>query len=54
MSSEKSEQKDWNSATIKDNFIFGKTMELNPNLCRLLIEKILNIRRCFHKRLSKV
>ena len=44
MSSEKSEKKDWNSATIKDNFIFGKTMEMNPNLCRQLIEKILKIK----------
>ena len=44
MSSEKSEKKDWNSATIKDNFIFGKTMELFPNLCRELIELILKIK----------
>ena len=44
MSSEKSEKKDWNSATIKDNFIFGKTMEMNPDLCRQLIEKILKIK----------
>ena len=44
MTSEKSEKKDWNSATIKDNFIFGKTMEMNPDLCRQLIEKILRIK----------
>lgn len=44
MSGEKSEKKDWNSATIKDNFIFGKTMEVNPDLCRQLIEKILRIK----------
>lgn len=34
----------WNSLTIKDNFIFGKTMELNPDLCKRLIEQILNIK----------
>ena len=44
MSSEKSGKKDWNSATIKDNFIFGKTMEMNPDLCRQLLEKILKIK----------
>ena len=44
MTSEKSGKKDWDSATIKDNFIFGKTMELYPNLCRQLIEKILKIK----------
>ena len=44
MSSEKSGKKDWDSATIKDNFIFGKTMEMNPNLCRQVIEKILKIK----------
>jgi len=30
--------------TIKDNFIFGKTMEVNSDLCRRLIEQILNIK----------
>ena len=34
----------WNSLTIKDNFIFGKTMEVNPDLCRRLIEQILNLK----------
>lgn len=37
------EQK-WIDATIQDNFVFGRTMETNPDLCRRLIEKILNIR----------
>ena len=37
------EQK-WLDASIKDNFIFGKTMELYPDLCRQLIELILNIK----------
>ena len=36
-------KKDWDSVTIQDNFIFGKTMEMNPELCRQLLEKILNI-----------
>ena len=35
--------KDWDSVTIQDNFIFGKTMEMNPELCRQLLEMILNI-----------
>ena len=34
----------WENATIKDNFIFGKTLEMNPEICRRLIELILNIR----------
>ena len=34
----------WDSLTIKDNFIFGKTMEVNPDLCRRLIEQILNLK----------
>lgn len=34
----------WESLTIKDNFIFGKTMEVNPDLCRTLIEQILNLK----------
>ena len=34
----------WDSLTIKDNFIFGKTMEVNADLCRRLIEQILNIK----------
>lgn len=37
------EQK-WLNASIKDNFIFGKTMELYPDLCRQLLELILNIK----------
>ena len=34
--------KKWQEATIKDNFIFGKTLETNPHLCRRLLELILN------------
>ena len=34
----------WQAATIRDNFIFGKTFETNPNLCKVLIENILNIK----------
>lgn len=34
----------WLAATIRDNFIFGKTFEMNPDLCRRLIESILNIK----------
>ena len=34
----------WANATIRDNFVFGKTMELYPDLCRRLLELILNVR----------
>ena len=36
--------KQWHDATIRDNFVFGKTMELYPNLCRQLLELILDIK----------
>lgn len=34
----------WANATIQDNFIFSKTMELYPGLCRQLLELILDIK----------
>ena len=34
----------WETLTIKDNFIFGRTMEVNPDLCRRLIEQILDLK----------
>ena len=37
-------EKKWIKASIKDNFIFGKTMELYPDLCCKLLELILNIK----------
>lgn len=40
----KSIEQKWQDATIQDNFIFSKTLEMNPELCRRLIELILNIR----------
>ena len=33
----------WATATIRDNFVFSKTMELYPDLCRRLLELILNV-----------
>ena len=36
--------KKWLDATIQNNFVFGKTMELYPELCRRLLEVILNIK----------
>ena len=33
----------WEHATIQDNFVFSKTMELFPQLCRQLLELILDI-----------
>ena len=35
--------KRWIDATIRDNFVFGRTMELYPDICRRLLEIILNI-----------
>ncbi len=40
---EKLEQ-EWLNATIRDNFIFSKTLELKPDLCKYLLEKILNMK----------
>lgn len=37
------EQK-WQSLTIQDNFIFSRVMEENPDLCRQMIEMILNVK----------
>ena len=34
----------WRDATIQNNFVFGKTMELYPDLCRRLLELILNVK----------
>lgn len=36
--------KQWHNATIQNNFVFGKTMELFPDLCRRLLEMILEIK----------
>lgn len=37
-------EKLWQAATIRDNFIFGKTFETNPDLCARLLESILHIK----------
>ena len=34
--------KKWHDASIQNNFVFGKTMELYPDLCRRLLELILS------------
>lgn len=34
----------WHNATIQNNFVFGKTLETHPDLCRRLLELILNIK----------
>lgn len=44
MTNEEKVLQKWEKLTIKDNFIFGKTMEVNSDLCRRLIEQILNIK----------
>ena len=36
--------KQWRDATIQNNFVFGKTLETNPELCRRLLELILNVK----------
>ena len=36
--------KKWHDATIQNNFIFGKNLETNPELCRHLLELILNVK----------
>ncbi|MBR0287608.1 MAG: Rpn family recombination-promoting nuclease/putative transposase [Selenomonadaceae bacterium] len=33
----------WLDATIQNNFVFGKTLETHPDLCRRLLELILNV-----------
>ena len=34
----------WEEATISNNFLFGKTMEAYPDLCKRLIERILHVK----------
>ena len=41
---EKTIEQKWLDATIQDNFVFSKTLEMFPDLCKQLIEIILNIR----------
>ena len=35
-------EQQWQSLTIQNNFIFGKTFETYPDLCRRLLQLILN------------
>ena len=42
--SDKTIEQKWHDATIQDNFIFSKTLELFPDICKKIIEQILNIR----------
>ena len=44
MSVKRTAETKWTNATIQDNFIFSKTMELYPDLCRQLLELILDIK----------
>ena len=37
-------KKRWSDATIRDNFVFSKTMEMYSDLCRQLLEFILNFK----------
>jgi len=40
---EQTANKQWHDATIQNNFVFGKTLETHPDLCRRLLELILNV-----------
>lgn len=44
MSLKRTAETKWANATIQDNFVFSKTMELYPDLCRQLLELILNVK----------
>ena len=44
MTNEQIANKQWCEATIQNNFIFGKTLETHPDLCRRLLELILNVK----------
>lgn len=44
MKRELTAKKRWLDASIRDNFVFSKTMELYPDLCRRLLEFILHIK----------
>lgn len=44
MSVKRTAENKWANATIRDNFVFSKTMELYPELCRQLLELILDIK----------
>lgn len=37
-------QKQWDDASFNDNFVFSKTLELFPDICKQIIELILNVR----------
>lgn len=37
-------QKQWDTASFNDNFVFSKTLELFPDICKQIIELILNIK----------
>lgn len=37
-------QKRWQTVTFKDNFVFGKTLELFPDLCLQVVEMITNFK----------
>ena len=39
---EQTANKQWRDATIQNNFVFGKTLETHPDLCRRFLELILN------------
>ena len=44
MTNEQIADTQWLNATIQNNFVFSKTMELFPNLCHQLLELILDIK----------
>lgn len=37
-------QQQWDNASFNDNFVFSKTLELFPDICKQIIELILNVK----------
>lgn len=44
MANQDSIQKQWNAVSFNDNFVFSKTLELFPDICKQVIELIFNVR----------
>ena len=44
MTDQDSIQKQWSEASFNNNFVFSKTLELFPDICKQIIELILNIK----------
>ena len=48
-------ERTWEELTIQDNFIFGKSMETAPEICKWILEKTLRIKiREIHPMMSQL